>query len=647
VASKPASIPDSIKIAEDLELDLRAYELRRAGRVLRLERIPMQILLLLVEQKEELVTREQIVDRIWGKGIHLDTDNSINGAIRKIRQVLKDDPERPRFVQTVTGRGYRFIAPVSERNAAKPVAAARAALVEIPISSRPARDILGKPRIRWQRAVLLAGAVVLIVAVGSYWQRSRSHARQQTSGGRPMLAVLPFENLTGNPEQDYFSDGLTEEMITQLGNLDPEHLGVIARTSVMHYKHSQEPLDQIGRTLGVQYVLEGSVRREADNVRITAQLIQMKDQSHLWAREYDRQLSNVLSLQGEIAQAVANEIRLTLGNRHQATSLVVQPALSPKAFEAYDLYLKGRYFWNKRTAEGLQQAIEYFQQAVEADSNYAPAYAGLAESYALMSGYTGVPPKEFIAKARTAAQRAIQLDEQLPEAHAAKAFIAENYDWDWQTAEKEYQRAIQLDPNYATGHHWYAECLALQGRFTEAFPEIERARQLDPLSLIIAADNGAILYFSRQYDRAIEQFHAVLEMEPNFPRAQMLIDAYVQKGLYADALAAAEAWHQRNPTPWTWTLLAYTSGRSGDRAKARLALQQLEQIGQRRPLDSLAFAVAYLGLDDKDKALAWLEKASMQHSSGLTALKVDPIYDPLRSDPRFQALTRRIGLAGN
>src|SRR5579863_2572385 len=644
VASEPVASHKTIKVAEGFELDMAAYELRRSGHVLKLERIPMEILLFLIEQRGQLVTREQIVDRIWGKDVNVDTDNSINGAIRKIRRVLRDDPDSPRFIQTILGRGYRFIAavdmPVPEPAAGPPLKA----VSDEPETVPPA--VVSKPGIRrW--SVLLAAAVFLIAVAGIWLLRSSLADRVRPASGRLMLAVLPFENLTGDAAQDYFSDGMTEEMISQLGNLDAAHLGVIARTSVMHYKHSQEPLDQIGRELGVQYVLEGSVRREADNVRITAQLIQMKDQSHLWAREYDRQLSNVLSLQGEIAQAVANEIRLTLGNRHQATSLVVQPALSPKAFEAYDLYLKGRYFWNKRTAEGLQQAIEYFQQAVEADSNYAPAYAGLAESYALMSGYTGVPPKEFIAKARTAAQRAIQLDEQLPEAHAAKAFIAENYDWDWQTAEKEYQRAIQLDPNYATGHHWYAECLALQGRFTEAFPEIERARQLDPLSLIIAADNGAILYFSRQYDRAIEQFHAVLEMEPNFPRAQMLIDAYVQKGLYADALAAAEAWHQRNPTPWTWTLLAYTSGRSGDRAKARLALQQLEQIGQRRPLDSLAFAVAYLGLDDKDKALAWLEKASMQHSSGLTALKVDPIYDPLRSDPRFQALTRRIGLAGN
>jgi TolB-like protein/DNA-binding winged helix-turn-helix (wHTH) protein/Tfp pilus assembly protein PilF len=645
VVSGPAGTFNPIRFGDDFELDPRMGELRRSGRVLRLERIPMQILLLLVEQKEGLVTREQIVDKIWGKDVHLDTDNSINGAIRKIRQVLRDDPEQPRFVQTITGRGYRFIAAVGESDRAKQSSATGTSLAHVPSSSRPLRDTLPwNPPVRWRAAVILAGAVLVIAGLWAYfhWSRSSAHARPST--GRLMLAVLPFQNLTGDADQDYFSDGLTEEMITQLGNLDPQHLGVIARTSVMHYKHSEEPLDQIGRTLGVQYVLEGSVRREADKVRITAQLIQLKDQSHLWAREYDRELSNVLVLQGEIAQDVANKIQLTLGDGHPPAGLGVQPAHSSRSVEAYELYLKGRYFWNKRTAQGLRQAIGYFQQAIDRDPNYARAYAGLAESYALMGGYSVSPQSESMSKARTAAQGALQLDDQLPEAHTALAFIAENYDWDWQTAEKEYRRAIQLDPNDATGHHWYAECLALQGRFNEAFTEIERARQLDPLSLIIAADKGAFLYFSRQYDPAVEQFRAVLEMEPNFPRAQMLLYVYVQKGMFAEALADAEAWNRRDPTPWSWALLAYAYGRSGNPVKASFALQQLEQLNHRDPRDPLCFFVAYIGLDDKDKAMASLEKAYAEHSSGLTALKVDPIYDPLRSEVRFQTLLRRLGL---
>ena len=636
MSSEPLRIPGSIRFGEDFEFDLHAYRLCRSGRILKLERIPAEVLAVLIERQGQLVSREQIVERIWGKGAFLDTDNSINGAIRKVRQVLKDDPEQPRFIQTVTGKGYRFIAPVTEADLPRPAAVPNLRPVVVP--SRTAKSAIR----RWP--VLLGTAIVLIAVLGLYLRRSHSQGRTLSPAGRVMLAVLPFENLTGDPSQDYFSDGMTEELIAELGNLDPQHLGVIARTSVMQYKHNTKPLDQIGRELGIQYTLEGSVRRDSGKLRITAQLIQLRDQTHLWARQYDREPGNLLVLQREIAQEIADEIQLRIGGHEQINS-AEQLALSPKASEAYELYLKGRYFSNKRTMQGLQQAIEYFQQAVDKDPAYARAYAGLAEAYALMGGYSGLPPTEFISKARAAAQRALQLDERLPEAHTALAVIAQTYDWDWPTAEKEYKRAIQLNPNYATAHHWYAECLALQGRFDEAFPQIENARQLDPLSLIIATDYGAILYFSRQYDRAIEQFRGVLEMEPDFPRAHMLVWAYAQKGLFAEALEDAEAYRRRENAPWSLVMIAYVSGRSGDQAKGRLALKQLEQPGRNGPLDTLAFAVAYIGMGENDKALLGLEKAYREHSSSLTALKVDPIYDPLRGEPRFQELVRRIGLA--
>ena len=636
MSSEPLRIPGSIRFGEDFEFDLHAYRLCRSGRILKLERIPAEVLAVLIERQGQLVSREQIVERIWGKGAFLDTDNSINGAIRKVRQVLKDDPEQPRFIQTVTGKGYRFIAPVTEADLPRPAAVPNLRPVVVP--SRTAKSAIR----RWP--VLLGTAIVLIAVLGLYLRRSHSQGRTLSPAGRVMLAVLPFENLTGDPSQDYFSDGMTEELIAELGNLDPQHLGVIARTSVMQYKHNTKPLDQIGRELGIQYTLEGSVRRDSGKLRITAQLIQLRDQTHLWARQYDREPGNLLVLQREIAQEIADEIQLRIGGHEQINS-AEQLALSPKASEAYELYLKGRYFSNKRTMQGLQQAIEYFQEAVDKDPAYARAYAGLAEAYALMGGYSGLPPTEFISKARAAAQRALQLDERLPEAHTALAVIAQTYDWDWPTAEKEYKRAIQLNPNYATAHHWYAECLALQGRFDEAFPQIENARQLDPLSLIIATDYGAILYFSRQYDRAIEQFRGVLEMEPDFPRAHMLVWAYAQKGLFAEALEDAEAYRRRENAPWSLVMIAYVSGRSGDQAKGRLALKQLEQPGRNGPLDTLAFAVAYIGMGENDKALLGLEKAYREHSSSLTALKVDPIYDPLRGEPRFQELVRRIGLA--
>jgi tetratricopeptide (TPR) repeat protein len=314
-------------------------------------------------------------------------------------------------------------------------------------------------------------------------------------------------------------------------------------------------------------------------------------------------------------------------------------------YEAYDLYLKGRYFWNKRTVQGFQQAIEYFQQAIAKDPNSARAYAGLADSYALMSSFTLAPQNEFMPKARTAAQRAVELDDKLAEAHTSLALVTENYDWDWQNAEEEFRRAIQLNSNYATAHHWYAEFLAYQGRFDEAFKESERARQLDPLSLIIATDHGAILYFSRQYDRAIEQFRAVLDMEPNFPRAHLLVFAYVQKGLFADALADIEKWRRVDDAPGSWAIEAYVFGRSGRRVEALRALEKLQQSNRRQQMDPAAIALAYVGIDNKDEAFAWLQKAYSEHSNAITTLKVDPIYDPLRSDPRFQELLRRVGVA--
>jgi TolB-like protein/DNA-binding winged helix-turn-helix (wHTH) protein/Tfp pilus assembly protein PilF len=645
VELEPARVPDSIKFGEDFEFDSRACRLRRSGRVLKLERIPMEILAVLVEQRGQLVSREHIVERIWGKDVFLDTDNSINGAIRKVRQALRDNAEEPRFIQTVTGRGYRFIAPITDPEVQGPVVVPEPQpLPQVQIQPQPqiAEPLTIKPARSRQRAVFVISIALIVALVAYLW--SRSQTRPSGSKGQRMLAVLPFENLTGDPSQDYFSDGMTEEMIARLGSLDPQHLGVIARTSVMQYKHNKEPLDQIARELGVQYALEGSVRRDSGRLRITAQLIQAKDQTRLWARQYDREPGNVLGIQSEIAQQIANEIQFQIGS-NERTKSTPQAALSPSESAAYELYLKGRYFSNKRTAQGLRQANQYFQQAVARDPQYAPAYAGLAESYALMGGYTGSPQIEFIPKARAAAKRALELDERLPEAHTALAVIAQNYDWDWVTAEKEYRRAIQLNPNYATGHHWYAECLALQGRFGEAFPEIESARQLDPLSLIIATDYGAILYFSRQYDRAIEQFHSVLDMEPNFPRAHMLVWAYTQKASFADALADAEAWRQADNSPlWSWVMIAYVSGRSGDQARANLALEHLEQLETQRTLDPLSFAIAYIGTGDNNKALGWLEKAYAERSSSLTALKVDPIYDPLRGDPRFQELVRGVGL---
>ena len=640
--------PSAILCFGPYEVRCLTRELYKRDRKLRLRPQPFQLLYILLEHGSEVVTRNELRQALWPSDTYVDFENGLNTSVKELRAALGDSATEPRYIQTLPRLGYRIMVPVHINGSSSRVATGEAPEAERGDSSgkiTPALPILPLPANRGWRVFLTVSIVLLVVfAASGFFLWSRARSRTQPSNQRLMLAVLPFQNLTGDTSQEYLSDGLTEEMIAQLGHVEPDHLGVIARTSVMHYKNKEEPLAQIARELGVQYVLEGSVRRDSNKVRITAQLVQMRDQTPVWTEQYDRDLHNLLSLQGEIAQQIANEIQITLGDHRNLISPARRPAPSSTSYEAYDLYLKGRYFWNKRTPEGLERAVECFQQAIEKDPNYAPAYAGLADAYAIISGYGVALPKDVMPKARAAAQRAIALDDKLAQAHASLAVIAQNYDWDWTTAETQYRRAIELDPNYATAHHWYAEYLALLGRFDQAFAEIARARELDPLSLIMAADNGAILYFSRQYDRSIDQFRAVLDMEPNFPRAQMLAFAFAQEGRYPDALAELDKWQEIQQTPWSHSIRAYVLGRSGQQAEARLEINKLERTTA-ETIDPLAFAVAYLGMNDKKRTLFWLEKAYAEHSASLTALKVDPIYDPIRGDPRFQDIRRRIHLA--
>jgi TolB-like protein/DNA-binding winged helix-turn-helix (wHTH) protein/Tfp pilus assembly protein PilF len=620
------------------QVNLAARELRKHGVRIRLPGQPFRVLSILLERPGQVVSREGMRDKLWDSDTFVDYERSLNSAIRKLRAVLGDSQESSRYIETVPRLGYRFIAPVEEISTS----------VEPPLASplevTPTKAVtwVGLPGRRWS---LFSGiAAILLTLAASYLLWSRARVRPQPTAERLMLAVLPFENLTGDPGQDYLSDGLTEEMIAQLGHLDPENLGVIARTSVMHYKHTTAAAGQIGRELGVQYVLEGSLRREADRIRVTAQLVQMKDQTHIWSRQYDRELKSLLALQEEIAQETADEIQLTLGKGHKL-SATDRKVAAPTSYQTYDLYLKGRYFWNKRTKEGFQQAADYFQQSIASDPNYARAYAGLADTYALMSSWSFVPQTEAIPKARAAALRALQLDDSLAEAHTSLALVSEMYDYDWQTAEKEYRRAIQLNPQYATAHQWYAECLSFEGRFSAALEESERARQLDPLSLIIATDHAVILYFARQYDRAIEQFRAVLAMEPNFSRAHMLVYAYAENGMFPEALAETGRWHNADGSP-TWEMKAYVYGRYGNKKQAERALAQWKQGSLGRPVvGTFALLHAYIATGRKEEALALIEKSYREHSSLVTTLRVEPALDPLRDDPRFQEILRRVGLA--
>ena len=655
------------------ELRVHGRELRKHGHRLKLRPQPFLVLQLLLERAPEIVTREELRQKLWSPDTFVDFEHGLNTSIKELRGALNDSAADPKYIETVPRLGYRMAA-VVEADAASVAAAmavpdrASAVLADSshatagPESSgvRSSNGATVKEsanarvwavrRTRWVAAGLMAIATLAgIFALSAQW-RTRTQPSSGPASARVVLAVLPFDNLTGDSSQEYFSDGLTEEMISQLGRIDPMRLGVVARTSVMHYKGTRTPLDQIGRELGAQYVLEGSVRRDEGTLRVAAQLVQVRDQTQVWAREYDRQLSGLLNLQREIAQEVADETDLTLDREDRGMRAGRAAELTPSQYEAYDLYLKGRYLWNQRSREGFARAIILFQQAIQKDPQYAPAYAGLADAYALESSYGFGPALEILPKARAAALKALQLDDTLADAHASLGLITESGDWDWAGAEKEFRRAIELNPSSATAHQWYAEFLGFQGRLDEALAESDRARSLDPLSLIIVADSGVLDYFARRNDRAIRKFKSVLDLDPGVGRAYEIIDACVQQRQFDEALAYTRQLRQHTSIsgalPWSWAKEAAIYGQMGDAAHAQHALAELIKLKASWPGEPTGMlTVAYIGAGQKETALLTLEDAYRIHSNALVALKVDPVYDPLRGDARFQAILRGVRLA--
>ncbi len=570
-------------------------ELLKQGSRLKVRPQPYQVLVVLLEHGGDVVTREELRERVWRADTFVDFEHGLNTAIKELRAVLSDSATEPRYIETIPKVGYRMIAPVEEPQAE---AAART-VIEMGESRTPIRDFVwsgesGWTGVEWKKVeerqksstAWIAGVALMLLAAagtgfGVRWVRGREASNRETAklaaakNARVMLAVLPFQNLTGDAGQEYFSDGLTEEMIAQLGLMDPEHFGVIARTSVMHYKSTQENAEQIGRELGVQYVLEGSVRRDAERVRITAQLIRAGDQTRLWTKEFDREVQSLLAVQSEIALETADEIQQTLGTKKPGTPLVAT-AMSREGYEAYDQYLKGLYLLNKRTVPGFEQAIACFQVAIKKNPRYAPAYAGLANTYTLLTGYSMAPSSRYMPQARAAALRAVELD---------------------------------------------------------------------PLSLIIAADRGVLLYFARDYDRAIEQLRVVLEMDPDFTHGHMIQNAYAAKGMYKEAITDIEKGKRgAGEGPWYWSAKARVYGQWGHQAQARRALEALEEMNKQHPVDPAPIALAHMGMGHREEALRWLEKAYEQHSNTIATLKVEPIYDSVRDDSRFQALLRRVGL---
>jgi TolB-like protein/Tfp pilus assembly protein PilF len=504
------------------------------------------------------------------------------------------------------------------------------------------------PQVRhYQRAIVAgSGAIVvaaLLIALVSALNLGGVRDRLLGKSGPQQvrsLAVLPLENLSRDPEQEYFADGVTDQLITDLAQISA--LKVISRTSVMQYKGTHGPLPQIAQQLGVDAVVEGSVQRAGDRVRITAQLIDARTDQHLWARSYERDLRDVLALQDEVAQAIANELKIELtphGKPRLASSKPVDP-------DAYEAYLKGRYYSNKRTEKELKKSIEYFQQAIEKDPNYASSYSGMAEAYALLGERGNLPSNEALSRGKPAALKAVGLDDSLAEAHASLAIIAETLEWDWPTAEREYKRALELNPGYAAGHHWYASYLMYLGRFDEGIAEAQRARELDPLSLAINNALGGRLLLAGRENEAIEQIQKTLEMDPNFAPAHTSLGyAYLSKGMQEEAIREFQKGVALSGSdPEESTDLGYAYAVVGKRGEAKRILAKLKRKRERGFVSPAALGIVSGALGEKDEAFAWLDEAYKLRDPQLVYLKVGPKYTPLRSDPRFQDLLRRMGL---
>src|ERR1700756_250652 len=623
------------------ELDPYAGELRKHGVRVRLQEQPLQVLATLLEHPGEIVTREELQKKLWPADTFVDFDHGLNKVINKIREALSDSAESPRFVETVSRRGYRFLAEV------RPAGVAPASSREVPTQPHPAMeshdraDLAGNhatpnhhPPSRAWKMWAFALTLLLIAFVGIWKARSRNRPSPDIRS----LAVLPLESLSGDASQDYFADGMTDELITDLGQISA--LRVISRTSVMAYKRARKPLPQIARELNVDAVVEGTVLRSGDQVRITAQLIEASTDKHLWSQSYEGEFRDTLALQNRVAGAIADQIRINLTPQEQAAlknTKVVNP-------EAYESYLKGRYFWNKRTADGLKVALAYFNQAIEEDPKYARAYSGLADTYVLLGDweYGVLTPNEAFPKAKAAAIKALELDNTLSDPHTSLTSLG-MFDWDWRSAGEEFRRAIELNPGYATAHQWYAWHLNLLGRKSEAIAEMRKAESLDPLSLIISADMADVLFVVGLYDESIRQSRKTLEMDPNFAIAHFeLGQAYAQKRMYSEAIAELQRAIALSGSSRTFkSNLAYTYAVSGRRNEALKILN--DSTGRSNGFsDASEIALIYTGLGDNDQAMAWLDKAYSERFNPSILLR--PGFDSLRSDSRFQDLVHRVGL---
>jgi TolB-like protein/DNA-binding winged helix-turn-helix (wHTH) protein/uncharacterized protein HemY len=597
------------------EADLHAGELRKHGLRIKLQEQPFQILDMLLERPGEVITREELQKKLWPADTFVDFDHGLGSAINKLRQALGDSAENPRYIETLPRRGFRFLAAADAVRGRSEPAVTRAWV--------------------W----VAAGVVFIALGVSGYLAWQGWHARRAPPG-RVMLVVLPFENLSSDPDQEFFSDGMTEEMITQLGGLDPQRLGVIARASAMQYKHSTKGAAQIGRELGVDYLLEGSARRAGGRVRITAQLIQVRDETNQWAESYEGDLRDILVLQRDVAAAIAQQIRLALSADTRARLTQQQPVVP----EAHEAYLKGLYFWNKFTNPNFHKSIEYFQEAIEKDPAYAPAYAGLAASYVNLAQF-GEPPSDFYPKSEAAARKALAIDETSSQGHAVLSWSLMYYHHDWGGAERALLRALELNPSDSYARMLYANYLTALGRFDQAREQIERARQTDPVSLVINVVVAQVLFYQRQYDAALAQLAKTREMDPNFPPTYWTL-AHVYEALGKDDEACQYMLKTfdlgSGHVPW-FAQLENLGVRSGWRAAWQEWIKgMLEPQAQGEYVQPYDLVEAYLDLGHDEDAIEWLRKAAEVRDVEIVFINMDPRFDRLRTNPRFQEIVRSL-----
>lgn len=649
------------------EIDLVSGQVMRQGRRIPIQDQPFRVLSLLLEHPAQIVTREELQAKLWPADTYVGFDEGLNTAIRKLR-VLGDSADNPRFIETIPRRGYRFIAPVTElphgsepsqNPAAAPDAKALdSANPETPSSANRHPGLsaafasrLSDASIRTWVVVVSVAALLVVVSV-ILIRHARPHSSVQANAARRgMLAVLPFQNLSGDPAQDYFSDGLTEETITDLGQLSPSQMGVIARTSAMAYKHTDKTISQIGRELGVDYILEGSVRRESGRARISAQLIRVRDQTHLWAENYDtRNLDDLIEVQNAIGRAIADQVQLNVSAEHRVEEAKVRP-INP---EAYDLYLRGRFYCNQRTPASMRQCIELFKKATVADPGYAQAYAALGFAYDVSSIFGVLSSKESSPQARDAANKAIELDPSLAEAYAALGMEKSHYEFDLPGAKAEFLKAIELNPNSAVAHFLYSNCYLMPMDLrAEAIAENKKAIELDPLNLAMNNFLGETYELAGDYTASYQQFQHTKEMDPNFSLPYTYLSGLLEvMGKYEEAIDE----RQKGDT-------LYGSSQKETSERAASMLKALRSEGEkgywkehlaqdihemRQPgviFSPVMVAENYAQGGEKDKAFEWLEKSyEAREGQELTLLAVDPVWNNLHGDPRFSDLLRRVGL---